>query len=70
MQCTDYIKAIKRGFRDQIGLTPTGGTEDEPLFDHIPDGEYPMIIEGKLDKVRIVNCVINCCNFDEEKKEE
>ena len=59
-----YINAVKRGLRDQCGLTPTGGTEDEPLFDNIPDGEYPMTIDGKLDKVRIKNGYISCCNFE------
>lgn len=65
MWMSDYINAIKRGFRDQIGLTPTGGTKDEPLFDNVPDGEYPLVIEGKRDRVRIVKGKIHCCNFDE-----
>lgn len=60
-----YINAVKRGFRDQHGFVPTGGTNNEPLFDEIPDGEYPMTIDGKVDKVRIVNGCINCCNFEE-----
>lgn len=59
-----YINAIKRGFRDQHGIIPTGGTIHEPLFEHIPDGEYPMEIDGKVDKVKIINGTINCCNFD------
>lgn len=60
----DYINAIKRGFRDQHHFKPTGGTDDEPLFDNIPDGEYPMTIEGRLDKVTIKVGTIDCCNFD------
>jgi hypothetical protein len=69
MWMTAYINAIKRGFRDIHGFKPTGGTEQEPLFNNIPDGEYPMEIEGKTDYVRIVNGTINCCNFKEEKSE-
>ena len=62
---TDYINAIKRGFRDQHGFIPDRGTDNEPLFDHIPDGEYPMMIDGKLDRVRIEDGTIKCCRFDE-----
>lgn len=61
----NYINAVKRGFRDQYEFVPTGGTDDEPLFDNIPDGEYPMTINGKIDRVRIVNGSIHCCNFEE-----
>jgi len=65
MWMTDYIREIKRQFRDVYGFTPLpGSTEDEPLI-KAPDGEYPMTIEGKLDHVRIVNGKISCCNFDE-----
>ena len=64
MWFTDYIKAIKRQFRDVYGFTPRpGSADDDPIFDNIPDGEYPMTIEGKTDKVRIENGGINCCNF-------
>ncbi len=65
MWMTDYVNAIKRGFRDQIGMVPTGGTQEEPLFDNVPDGEYPMMIEGKRDRVKIIKGKIHCCNFDE-----
>lgn len=61
-----YINAVKRGFRDQHNIKPTGGTDHEPLFEHIPDGEYPMVINGKLDRVRMVDGFINCCNFDDD----
>ena len=59
-----YINAVKRGFRDQCGCIPTGGTDHEPLFDNIPDGIYPMEINGRMDYVKIVNGIINCCNFE------
>ena len=64
MWMTDYIRAVKRGLRDEHGFKPIGGTEEDPLIDP-PDGEYPMTIEGKLDRVVIENGTINCCNFDE-----
>ena len=65
MGMIDYINAVKRGLRDQNGFKPKeGSTEDEPLFDGVPDGEYPMTIEDKLDKVRIKDGRISCCNFD------
>lgn len=60
---TTYIKEIKKQFRDTYKFKPTGGTESEPLFDNIPDGNYPMIIEGKTDHVKISGGKISCCNF-------
>jgi hypothetical protein len=65
---TDYIREIKRQFRDVYHFTPVRGTLDDPTFAEgaIPDGEYPMTIEGKLDRVRIEGGEIKCCNFDGE----
>lgn len=61
-----YIREIKRQFRDVYKFTPLpGSTEDEPLVE-VPDGEYLMTIEGKVDHVRIVGGNIHCCNFDEK----
>lgn len=57
-----YINAIKRGFRDQHNIKPTGGTDHEPLFEHLEDGEYPMVIDGKIDYVRIKDNTIDCGN--------
>lgn len=64
MWMTDYIKAIKRALRDQHKIKPDGGTKDEPLFDNLPDGVYPVTIEGKLDYVEVVDGTIDCCNFE------
>jgi hypothetical protein len=59
-----YINAVKRGLRDTHNFTPLpGSTDHEPLLE-VPDGEYPMTIDGKVDKVRIINGKISCCNFD------
>ena len=66
MNMIEYIKAVKRGLRDQCGLKPTGGTEDEPLFSNIQDGTYPMVIEGKNDNVGIHQGFIECCNFEDK----
>lgn len=63
MWMTEYISAVKRGLRDQHGFVPTGGTDAEPLFDNIPDGLYPMDVDGRIDRVRIEAGRIYCCNF-------
>lgn len=59
-----YIAKVKRGFRDIHGFIPSGGTDHEPNFDNIPDGEYPMEIDGKMDYVRISNGKMSVCNFN------
>jgi len=33
-----YIREIKKKFRDQYGFVPSGGTEQDPNFNNIPDG--------------------------------
>jgi fructose-1,6-bisphosphatase/inositol monophosphatase family enzyme len=56
MRMTDYIQAVKRDLRDQHGFTPCpGSSKDELLFDNVPDGEYPMTINGRLDYGRLDN---------------
>ena len=64
MSMIQYIKSVKQGFRDQHGFTPSGGTDDDPLFESIPDGDYPMTINGKTDNVKITGGTISCCNWD------
>lgn len=63
MWMTNYLSEIKRQFRDVYKFQPSGGTENEPLFDSIPDGYYPMVIDGKTDYVKINGENINCCIF-------
>lgn len=70
MTMTAYITEIKRQFRDTYKFVPSGGTEHDPLFDNIPDGVYPMEIEGKIDYVKITGESINCCNFEKPEEEE
>jgi hypothetical protein len=50
-----FIRALKRGLRDEHGLEPAkvvGKPPDEDLFfDSVPDGEYPMVIDGHKEKL-------------------
>lgn len=64
----EYIRSVKRGMRDQHGFQSTGGTDEDPNFDNISDGKYPMTIDGKVDSVEIKGGKIFCCNFEEEAK--
>ncbi len=64
----EYIRSVKRGMRDQHGFKPTYGTDEDPNFDNIPDGKYPMTIDGKVDSVEIKGGKIFFCNFEEEVK--
>lgn len=59
----EYIRGVKRGLRDQHGFEPSEGVEIDPCFANIPDGTYPMVIDGKTDYVRIIAGKISCCNF-------
>lgn len=62
----EYILAVKRQLRDGYGFVPgPRSSPDEPVFAEgtVPDGEYPMTINGRLDKVSIEGGAINCCNF-------
>jgi hypothetical protein len=63
MWMTAYIKEIQRQFVEVYNFTPRS---DAPLIPrNVPDGEYPMAIEGKVDRVRVENGFISCCNFEE-----
>ncbi|MEN9341833.1 MAG: hypothetical protein RIQ54_89 [Candidatus Parcubacteria bacterium] len=65
MWMTDYVRAVKRGLRDKYGFKPQdGSSEDEPLLD-IPDGEYPLLIDGAIDYIRVTDGSLYCCNFKE-----
>lgn len=69
MWMTSYIAAVKRGLRDQHGFTPTGGADEEPLFTNVPDGEYPIEINGRMDQVRVEGDKLHVCNFDPAPEE-
>lgn len=61
----EYIRAVKRALRDQHGEIPSGGTEEDPLFSGLPDGDYPMEINGKIDRVVIRDGKVHCGNVYE-----
>jgi len=71
MWMTDYVRAVKRALRDQHSLVPiANSSEEEPNFDNIPEGTYPVRIKengGKLDNVRILGDRILCGNFAKPK---
>ncbi|QQG45583.1 MAG: hypothetical protein HYW89_01505 [Candidatus Sungiibacteriota bacterium] len=64
MWMTDYIREIKRQFVEVYGFKPLPNSTKHEYNVEVPDGEYPMTIDGKLDKVRIENGGISCCNFE------
>ncbi len=65
MWMSDYIRAIKNQFRDKYGFKPSRVVDGEPCFTDIPEGVYPMKIDGKLDHVEITSGgSISCCNFE------
>lgn len=63
MWMTDYIRAIQRKLIDEYGFTENPALPGVPL--EVPDGEYPMTIEGKLDRVSVIGGYISCCKFEE-----
>lgn len=40
------IKQVKINFRDQYHFKPSRVEFGEPCFDNIPDGTYPMVLDG------------------------
>lgn len=65
----EYMSAVRRGMRDIHGFAPIGGTDSNPSFSGIPDGVYPMEINGKIDHVELKDGLFNTGNFDEPSKE-
>ena len=66
MWMTDYIREIQRQLIEVYGFQENPEKPGVPVG--VGDGDYPMTIEGKLDKVRIINDRISCCNFDDDKE--
>ena len=62
MWMTSYIREIQRQFVSHYGFDERPDAPGVPVA--VPDGEYPMMIEGKLDRVRIQAGKISCCNFE------
>jgi hypothetical protein len=61
-----YVNAVKRGLRDVYGFEPEANLAgDEPIFapGEVPDGIYPLVIDGKVDIVSIEDGRIDCQNW-------
>lgn len=63
MCMTDYIAEIQRQLVTKYGF-PARGDYPEIPQNIVPDGVYPMTIEGKIDYVKITRGEINCCNWE------
>ena len=47
MWMTQIVIEAKKQLRDVFGLEPSRMVDDEPCFDSVPDGLYPMEIDSK-----------------------
>ena len=63
MWMTNYIREIQRQLIAQYGFAESPEAPGVPV--EVPDGAYPMTIDGKLDHVRIARGKISCCNFED-----
>ena len=63
----DYIRKIKVELFKTYGFQPIDPNAGELIYKEgqVPDGEYPMVIDGKKDNVKIINGYFHCCNFEE-----
>jgi hypothetical protein len=64
MWMTNYICEIQRQLIEIYGFRQNPDKPGVPM--DVPDGDYPMTIEGRLDQVKIVDSGIHCCNFGTE----
>lgn len=62
MWMTDYIREIQRQFVVTYGFKARPDAPSVPIS--VPDGEYPMTIDERIDRVRVIGGEISCCNFD------
>jgi len=58
---TNYIQEIQKQLIERYNF------KEDPLCPGVPmdvvDGDYPMVIDGKMDYVHVVDNRIQCCNF-------
>jgi hypothetical protein len=68
MWMTNYVREVKRQLRDRYGFQPVRVEGDELIFaeGQIPEGEYPLEIDGKIDHVLVVNGRFQFCRFEME----
>jgi hypothetical protein len=63
----EYINKVKRGLIEQYGF-PESTEFPGCVSGHVPDGDYPMTIDGKTDNVQIIDGKIHCCKFESRSK--
>lgn len=58
-----YIQTVQENLISEYGFDKgeNGCPQD------VPDGAYPMMIDGDLDLVLIINGTISCCNLVGQK---
>lgn len=61
MQAIEYIAEIQRQLVETYGFPARADAPHIP--DSVPDGTYPMMIDGKVDRVKIEDGKIFCGNF-------
>jgi hypothetical protein len=62
MWMSAYIQEIQRQLVEVYGLPENPDMPGVPMS--VPDGDYPMTIDDKVDRVEITNGTIDCCNFE------
>lgn len=64
MMFLGYMNKVKNAFHDQWGFEPIERKFGDCRYDGIiPDGFYPMIIDGKIDCVQVGGDRITCGNL-------
>jgi hypothetical protein len=64
MDMFKYISEIRKTLITEYGFQERSDVPGIPI--NVPDGDYPMKIGGKLDRVKIIDGKIYCCRFDGE----
>ena len=55
MWMTGIVREVKRQLRDVYGVKPDRTENDEPCFDDIPDGVYPMTIDSEEEDIAVID---------------
>lgn len=58
MNQEQYIREIKTQLATVHGFKPIGAEDGVLVFDVVPDGIYPVTIEGEIDEIKIENGTI------------